>query len=168
MCPNVVCMRGLLQGPPMCHSPAERERELRKEGRVVPSRVKLREGPINVTELHWAKPTMKLTCILSPSPDLTPPCQSYNVTPPCTTGAIPNEGSPPPSPDPNNCYCVQPSSIDQSTGAFTCPESEPALNCCDYYDEATDTNLGCTSYGSSGSAIITCSRTDKYPMCCTC
>jgi hypothetical protein len=36
----------------------ERERELRKEGRVVPSRVKLREGPINVTELHWAKPTM--------------------------------------------------------------------------------------------------------------
>jgi predicted nuclease with RNAse H fold len=38
----------------------ERERELRKEGRVVPSRVKLREGPINVTELHWAKPTMGL------------------------------------------------------------------------------------------------------------
>jgi hypothetical protein len=38
----------------------ERERELRKEGRVVPSRVKLREGPINVTELHSAKPTMGL------------------------------------------------------------------------------------------------------------
>jgi hypothetical protein len=38
----------------------ENERELCKEGRVVPSRVKLREGPINVIELHWAKPTMGL------------------------------------------------------------------------------------------------------------
>jgi hypothetical protein len=38
----------------------ERERELRKEGRVVPSRVKLRKGPINVTELQWAKPTIPL------------------------------------------------------------------------------------------------------------
>jgi hypothetical protein len=36
----------------------EREREVHKEGRVVPSGVKLREGPINVTELHWAKPIM--------------------------------------------------------------------------------------------------------------
>jgi hypothetical protein len=34
------------------------ERERATEGCVVPSRVKLREGPINVTELHWAKPTM--------------------------------------------------------------------------------------------------------------
>jgi hypothetical protein len=38
----------------------ERERELHKEGRVVPSCVKLREGPENVTVLHWAKPTMNL------------------------------------------------------------------------------------------------------------
>jgi hypothetical protein len=38
----------------------ERERELRKEGCVVPSRMKTREGLINVTELHWAKPTMGL------------------------------------------------------------------------------------------------------------
>jgi hypothetical protein len=37
-----------------------RERELRKEGRVVPYHVPSREGPIDGTELHWAKPTIGL------------------------------------------------------------------------------------------------------------
>ena len=40
-----------------CHRSYERERELRKEGREVPSRVRLREGPTGV-RITMGQPTI--------------------------------------------------------------------------------------------------------------